>query len=169
MKWKLEGRNQALAEGFVQEVCRVYQVAPEDEYLRQAAWQGFCQACRSYGGVNRHYDFWDYAFLCTREALLDCRREERWWKWILSLDHPVSPEDETPRRERWLPVQGDFTRGLDFLDYLDRMEEEVRMLARGLMAGYSWQEVAWWNDWSPYQLSRFRWDLTRAMIAYQEL
>lgn len=167
MKWRFKGAGFARAEEFVEQICHVYQVRVSEEDRRMAVWKGVCYACRTYSRNSRHEEFWDYAFRCAQKELFLVVREEQRWRQMRSLDAPVSWEDDTPRRERWLPIQGDFVNGVVFWDYVERLEEDAYCLARGLMAGYSCYDVAVWYDWSPYQLSCARSRLTRAMADYQ--
>lgn len=165
----LTQRELGYAEAAVRMACLQNGVNPLDEEYRAAAQAAFCEAFRGCGPFWDGDIFWPQAFSLMSRAI---RREKRlrsaYLYEMLSLDMPLG-EDRAPSLGTLLPIQGDFTNGVAYRDYIGRLPRDLYRLARRLEEGDTLEEARSGLDWDQERLCRAVERLRRHMEAYLQM
>lgn len=125
----------------ITEICTQEGLSPEDELYRSAAWAAFLTW---YQGYERLWDsqFWPGAFEQVAGTIrLDKRIRTASLYRELSLNQLAFAESGESFLERLPALNDDFTNGVAFLDFIDRLPQKLRRLSRWLLDGYTLEEA----------------------------
>lgn len=127
----------------IQKLYRGSQRGLDEEEFTGAVWLAYWEARTSYHLFEGCCD-WD-AYLQTRlDETVEALRRERNRRMSLesefSLNQPVG-QSQKPAGEVFFPAQGDFTRGTDFWDYMERLGSAKYNMVRGFCRRDSDREI----------------------------
>lgn len=172
MKYRLSERDRRYVEQIIAEICRRLKLYRFPSDYREIGWVGFLEIFRAHRekflGTGR--EGWAQAARVIYERLYAEKQAEDILKYqTISLDEPISPENDTPRGEYLLPKHGDFQSSVCFWDYLadlDRASHDAGLLARALANGDTLREVQRDNGWKACRTNTAFRETRRAMEEY---
>ena len=159
------------AEQFIREICLLYRKDGADEDCIMDGWAGFWQARQTYGRKQGRYPFWEYAFLCIREQILDTLAEKNRRKNCespFSLDQPLQ-EGETADGHALFPAQGDFVNSIVLYDFVDSLNVDEQMVARAYIRQDTEEEIKEDFHLSSFVLESIREDIRRKLEQYLQI
>lgn len=125
----------------ITEICMQEGLSPADELYRSAAWASFLAW---YQGYERLWDpcFWPGAFEQVAGAIrFDKRLRTASLYRELSLNQFISTESGETFLDRLSAQNGDFTNGIAFSDFIDRLPQELRRLSHWILDDYTLEEA----------------------------
>lgn len=169
-------REARLIDSFIDDICDQLGLNTRDistaRYYRNLGWEGFLEVYRSQPESFRAGGFrgWNSAALVIREKLWEEKQARDFALYgQISLDAPVSEEQEVPLMELLVFRQGDHQNSVCFWDYLERLGErnqDAAFLARRLIDRETMEEIRDVYDWPPDRLYQAFNSLRAAMEEY---
>jgi len=169
-------REERAVNFFIHDICGRLGLDTRDagsaRYYRNLGWEGFLEVYQaqpeSFRGSGRRG--WSSAALVIHEKLRSEKRERDFARYgQLSLDAPVSEENQTSLMELLVFRRGDCQNSVCFWDYLERLGErdwDAAFLAYRLMERETMEEIGDVYQWPPERLYRAFNRLRAAMEAY---
>lgn len=151
----------------ISDICGQEGLSPADGTYRSAGWAAFL---KEYQSRSRLWDadFWPESFeriaaAVHMEKLVHTSLLYR----ELSLDRPLTPGSEESFLDHLPSGSGDFTNGVAFADFLDRLPQELRSLSGSILSGYTLEEARSRLHWSGRELLNAVEELRDALCAYE--
>ena len=165
-------REEAIIDNMIQGViCDLSLGKRHEDELRSIGWHAFLSVYDA--GPERFRwageDGWTQAYLQIRSELAAYKAEQNRKYHTVSLDQPISSDSETPLRNLLPTCHGDFAQHICLRDYVSRLPENERWLARTLERGYTLEEIPSAFRRSPKKLERTYHRLRASMEHYLEL
>lgn len=152
----------------VSDLCAENCIDPRDPEYRSAAWEAFEELHQSHRQPWNGALFWPRAVSRMNRAI---QREKRvrilYLYQMLSMDAPLGEQGATLRD--FLPVQGDFTNGTAFRDFLFRLPRDLHDLARCLLDRDSLEEARSSLGWSQMRMCGAVERLREHLEAYEKI
>lgn len=169
-------REERLIDSLIDDICGQLGLNVRDvssaRYYRNLGWEGFLEVYRAQpesfqaSGVRG----WSSAALIIREKLWEEKQAQGFALYgQMSLDAPISAENELPLMELMVSRCGDHQNSVCFWDYLERLGERNRdaaFLARRLVDEETMEEIQDIYHWSADRLYRAFNNLHTAMEEY---
>ncbi|WP_298022327.1 hypothetical protein [uncultured Dysosmobacter sp.] len=160
--------EQEQIDAMIETLRRRSAAALDKEEFTSAVWLAYYEADSSYHLFEGCCD-WD-AYLHTRlnEAIeaLKCERNRRMSvESRFSLNQPVG-RSQRPAIDVLFPMQGDFTRGIDFWDYMERLGSPKYNMVRGFCRRDSDQEIMTDLHMAAPEFYQLKWELQADMWKY---
>lgn len=175
-KGVLSANEERMVEAFIDDIChqlclniRNHQDA---RYYRNIGWEGFLEVYREQPTSFRGNGLrgWGSAALVIHEKLLaEKESQERSFFQEISLNAPVSAENDVPLIELLGPRTGDHQNSVCFWDYLDRLslrDRDAAFLACRLIDQETLSEIQRVYHWTPQRVYRAFNTLKAAMEEY---
>lgn len=176
MRREFTPRETRLIDSFIDDICGQVGLNTRDSnsarYYRNLGWEGFLEAYRAQPESFRANGVrgWRSAALIIHEKL---QAEKRMQDFTLygqvSLDGPISAENELPRLELIVSRHGDHQNSVCFWDYLERLrknDHDAAFLAYRLVDKETMDEIRDLYHWSADRLYRAFNNLRTAMEEY---
>lgn len=152
----------------ISDLCVENGVDPGDPEYRSAAWVALTELLQSHRQPWNGALFWPQAISRMNSAIQQEKRMRNLYLYrLLSMDAPLGEHDATLRD--FLPVQGDFTNGTAFRDFLFRLPEDLHDLARRLLDRDTLEEARSSLGWSQPRICGAVERLRERLEAYERI
>lgn len=137
---------------YITELCCQHSVNPNDEDYRSAAWTAFQALFQSFYSLADPA-FWSLAAAQMETAIhLEKYTRNLYLYRMVSLDVPLTPDTGETFLDMLPAPHGDFTNGVAFRDFLDKLPDDLSLLARRLIDRDTLEEARSGLGWTPGQL-----------------
>lgn len=152
----------------VSDLCAENCIDPRDPEYRSAAWEAFEELHQSHRQPWNGALFWPRAVSRMNRAIQREKRVRSLYLYqMLSMDAPLGEQGATLRD--FLPVQGDFTNGTAFRDFLFRLPRDLHDLARCPLDRESLEEARSSLGWSQMRMCGAVEQLREHLEAYEKI
>lgn len=155
----------------IQDLCIQNNLSPQDDEYRSAAWEAFVDHYHHHPQVWNPTSFWPCAISHMDHAIQKekCARSQYLYQ-LLSLDTPLSQDSDNPGTLLdLLPIQGDFTNGTAFRDFICRLPSDLYALSSRLLNRDSLEEARSDLGWDCHRLCNAVAQLRKHMTEYEQI